>query len=468
MAKRRLLLVLFLLGILVLSALVLSRWQQELQATWKGKSAQYWISRLNYFDLDGSNPSAEEFLFAAGPEVVPALIQGLGMQDKWLSDRWYDLYFKLGKWQRYFQLPSKRSHYRQNCARGLGLLGQAASNAIPALLRSIKDQDPYVRTHVAGALGRIGVDKDRVVPELIAGLSSSNANYRLGCVIGLGHCLPGSSGAAKALRGVLKDPDSNLRIWAAGSLGLDDSDREATFVALLAALKDGNATVRDRAAQSIGKMGYNLDRSAEALLGALEAELDSRGNEIVVWKILRALGEIGSPAHPAIGALTNLLTHTNSHTAVSSLIALSRIEPNNPQWTDQLIAKLDRVKEGDAMWASWELGKRGEPARKAIPALLRLAKNTGDWRTQVMAATAAWRLDPSSPNPISTITNHLAAREPGQYEIVRLLGELGQAARPAIPTLRQLRYSRGIMMHEYAEDALRQIAPEHLVNPWLE
>lgn len=468
MAKRRILLVLFLLGILVLSGLVLSRWQQGPQVTWKGKSAQYWISRLNYFDLDGSSASAEEFLFAAGPEVVPALSQGFGMQDNWLSDRWYDLYFKLGKLQRYFQPPSKRSHYRANCAIGLGLLGQAGSNAVPALLRSLKDQDPYVRTKVAGALGRIGVDKDRVVPELIAGLSSSDANYRLACVIGLCHCLPGCPEAAKALRGLLKDPDSNLRSWAAGNLWLDDSDREATFLSLLAALKDGSATVRDRAAQSIGKMGHNLDRSAEALLVALETELNSRGNEIVIWKILRALAEIGPSARPAIRALTNLLTHTNSHTAVSSLIALSRIEPNNLQWVDQLVAKLDRVKEGDAMWASWELGKHVESARKATPALLRLAKNAGDWRTQVMAATAAWRLDPSSPNPISAIANHLAVRESGQYEIVRLLGELGQAARPAIPTLRQLRYSRGIMMHEYAEDALKQIAPEYLVNPWLE
>ncbi len=254
---------------------------------------------------------------------------------------------------------------------GLGLLGQAASNAVPAMLRSLKDNDPYVRSKVAEALGRIGVDKEHVVPELVSGLSSQDANHRLACVIGLCHCLPGSAAAAKGLRGVLKDPDSNMRSWATGSLWLDDSDREETFAALLAALKDGNATVRDRAAQSIGKMRHNRDRSAEALLAALETELHSRGNEIVVWKILGALGEIGPPARPVIPVLTNLLTHTNSHTAVSSLIALSRIEPDNLPSTEQLITKLDCIKESDAMWAAWELGKRGEPARKAIPALLR-------------------------------------------------------------------------------------------------
>jgi len=83
-----------------------------------------------------------------------------------------------------------------------------------------------------------------------------------------------------------------------------------------------------------------------------------------------------------------------------------------------------------------------------------------------MAATAAWRLDPSSPNPLNLITNNLSRSEFGEYEIVRLLGELGPAAKPAVPTLLQLRYSRGMMMHDFGNDALRKVAPEYLANPW--
>ena len=83
-----------------------------------------------------------------------------------------------------------------------------------------------------------------------------------------------------------------------------------------------------------------------------------------------------------------------------------------------------------------------------------------------MAATAAWRLDPSSPDPLNSITQNLSRHEHGQYEIVRLLGELGPVAKPAVTTLRQLRYSRGIMMHDYVDEALRKIAPEYLADPW--
>src|SRR5947207_1426912 len=107
------------------------------------------------------------------------------MRENWVSDRWTDLYFKLGKWQRYFDLPVKRSIYRANCARGLGLLGAAASEAEPALLKALKDKDPNVRYEAAEALGRIASDKSRVAPSLIAGLASPDQNHRLASIIGL-------------------------------------------------------------------------------------------------------------------------------------------------------------------------------------------------------------------------------------------------------------------------------------------
>lgn len=433
---------------------------------WNGRPATYWISRLSLYDQNGE-VSAEEFLFVAGPEVVPELIRGLSLRDDWMSDRWSDIYFKLGKWQRFFELPVKRSSYRANCARGLGLLGVAVPEAEPSLLQALKDKDPSVRSAAAGALGRIAADKSRVVPELVAGIASQDQNHRLACIIALTHCLPGSSDAAKALRAILRDPDSNKRAWAAGGLWKSDADREATFTALVGALQDENATVRDRAAQSIGKMGYSPDRSAEALHTALNKELGGGRNEIVVWKILGAFAEIGPAARPALATLKDLAQSTD-HAGTLAIIALGRIEPEDPQWIERLIHRLEPVKEGDAFWAAWELGKRGEAARSAVEPLRRLAESAGDWRTKAMAATAAWRLDPSSVNPLNAITNNLSRQIPGQYEIIRLLGELGPAARSTVPTLRQLRYSRGIMMHDYADEALRRIDPQKLSNPWTE
>jgi hypothetical protein len=212
-------------------------------------------------------------------------------------------------------------------------------------------------------------------------------------------------------------------------------------------------------------MHCNEAGAVAALAQSLENELRGGKKEIEQWAAIASLGQLGPSARQAVPLLTNLMTSTN-HSGVLAVIALSQIEPQEPRWVDELIRRLGRVESGDAFWAAWELGKHGELARKAVGDLLKLAETTKDWRTQVMAATSAWRLDPASPNPMPLIIDHLAQREPGQYEIVRLVGELGPKARQAVPVLRQLRYSRGIMMHDYANQALQAVAPEYLYDPW--
>src|SRR5438132_13066875 len=139
MRKRRLLLAIFVFIVLAVgTAMYFTRRSSPL--VWHGKPSAYWIGRLSYYDLDPAGISAEAFLFSAGKEVVPELIHGLSLQDNWVSDRWTDIYFKLGRWQHFFGLPIKRSGFRANCAGGLGLLGAAASEAEPALLKALKDK----------------------------------------------------------------------------------------------------------------------------------------------------------------------------------------------------------------------------------------------------------------------------------------------------------------------------------------
>ena len=135
----------------------------------------------------------------------------------------------------------------------------------------------------------------------------------------------------------------------------------------------------------------------------------------------------------------------------------------NPDWIEQLTKRLD---SDDALWVAWELGRQGKAAARAVEPLRRLAGTAKTWQIKAMAVAAAWRIDPSSPEPINLITSHLSQPGTGQFEIVRLLGELGLAARSAVPTLRQLRYSRGVMMHDRASEVLQIVAPEYVINPW--
>jgi hypothetical protein len=73
-------------------------------------------------------------------------------------------------------------------------------------------------------------------------------------------------------------------------------------------------------------------------------------------------------------------------------------------------------------------------------------------RTRILACR--WAFVAAVAGVVGLNGYHLEQRESGQYEIVRLVGELGPSAREAVPILRHLRYSRAMMMHDYAIDAL--------------
>ena len=108
--------------------------------------------------------------------------------------------------------------------------------------------------------------------------------------------------------------------------------------------------------------------------------------------------------NPLVCLLEKTSELQDTSATVLAVIALARIEPENPQWIDQLVESLQDSDGGVNFGAAWELGKHGEAARHAVQPLLLLAKTAQDWRTKGMAATAAWRLDSSAPNPLNSIT----------------------------------------------------------------
>jgi hypothetical protein len=115
---------------------------------------------------------------------VQELINGLDRPDNWFEKKWADIYyFKLGEWQKYFNMPIKPAHYRLNCVRGIGILGTAASDAEPALVAALSDTDPMVRANAAVVLGQISNNRTEVALKLAA---TTNNVERVGSLLGLG------------------------------------------------------------------------------------------------------------------------------------------------------------------------------------------------------------------------------------------------------------------------------------------
>src|SRR5262245_18170170 len=84
------------IGMVLIALFGINRWRGRPELMWNDKPASYWVAGLSIQDRpNGAGCSAEEFLFEAGPDVVPVLIRGLKQRDNWISDQWVNLYAKL-------------------------------------------------------------------------------------------------------------------------------------------------------------------------------------------------------------------------------------------------------------------------------------------------------------------------------------------------------------------------------------
>jgi hypothetical protein len=100
----------------------------------------------------------------------------------------------------------------------------------------------------------------------------------------------------------------------------------------------------------------------------------------------------------------------------------------------------------------------------AVPALAQSLGDKNDTVVELSAITLG-NLKTAPEIAVPAMTNHLRTpRMPAQWWILRALGEFGEAARPAVPTLLPFLTDHDPRWREAAEEALRKIAPELLTT----
>ncbi len=201
----------------------------------------------------------------------------------------------LGYWLQCLRLADPQQ--RAQAATVLGLLGDQAQAAVPALVEAIKDEEVQVRRIIVAALGEIGIAARSAVPALVASLRNRHDIVRRRAAQCLAELGPAARSAVPALIEVMSDPSLMVRRWAVFALGeigmkailavpvlverLRDADPisriligvslckigPAIVPELLPVLKDDNPQVRRRAVLLLGKCGGDL----AIRLGALEA-----------------------------------------------------------------------------------------------------------------------------------------------------------------------------------------------------
>ena len=128
-------------------------------------------------------------------------------------------------------LDAKNSWTRYSAAEVLGDMGLEAQNAVPALMRAVKDESDDVRSHAAEALGTTGQLSDAAAPALIAASQDAEESVRRNAVFALARLGPHAKSAVNALKNVFFDENRYVRGDAVHAL-LRIGTKEASDVLL--------------------------------------------------------------------------------------------------------------------------------------------------------------------------------------------------------------------------------------------
>jgi hypothetical protein len=174
------------------------------------------------------------------------------------------------------QLKQASPKIHADLIRAIGAFGEDAASAVRVLIPLLSNSDPGIRSTTARTVGQIGVKAKPAAPEL-----------------------------AKLLK------DENSQVREAAALALRDMGTGAASAVhdLSAAILDPAPTVGMAAALALGQMRSEAKSAVPALIGALQvtSEQQLSNDQIQMMRnIVRALGEIGPEARPAIPAMRKI------------------------------------------------------------------------------------------------------------------------------------------------------------------
>ena len=187
----------------------------------------------------------------------------------------------------------------------LGRMGEAAREAVPALMHALEnDFMAEVRCQATEALGQMGEAAREAVPALTHALEKDGDGVRAAAARALGQMGEAAREVVPALIHALeKDSDAMVRCQAAGALGQTGRAAREVVLALMHALeKDSVAWVREAVARALGRMGEAAREAAPALMHALEEDSDA----MVRLQATEALEQMGNAAREAVPALEHI------------------------------------------------------------------------------------------------------------------------------------------------------------------
>jgi HEAT repeat protein len=398
--------------------------------------------------------------------------------------------------------------------------------AIPPLVRLLRDPDADVRVEAARALGpatsaaaRSGANEPAraAIRAVLESLNDPQPSVRTAGVTALGSIAATQNSSPEivprdlvaALAEMLRDPDATVRVGTIGSLGLAGPVAAADPPeGLIAALNDEANFNRTAAASALSRFERGYDLLVPVFAGTIEKirvrsgdgtdkvnDDDSALRTICLQALRRMRGKLSAAAVPAVIAALKNRDREARYEAVALLQALG---PDARAAVPALIDVLkrdpideQRLGRGDPNADAWDPGSKaahalvaiagnsesvanvvvaltdavrsGHPERRhaaavalpscrpktavvpAIPALIQMLRDSDTisygYDIGTVAAMALGGLAPGTPSAdeaIAALTAALGA-ERKRFAVINALARFGPAARSAVPQLKRLK-----------------------------
>ncbi len=221
------------------------------------------------------------------------------------------------------QLASPDKQTRLHAADALGMLGEAAGEAIPALATALADDYEPVALNAAYALAGMGAPATEA---LLTALGSDDKDTTRNAAYGLAALgTPAVSGLIERL-GDASEQARGYAAYALGEIGLSGyADAQAAVDGLSRLTGDESEWVRRNMVEALGTLDVqdNTDAQAAAVTTLATSLQDS--DDQVRFSAGLALTRLGKTAAPAIPALQQALQDENRYVRANAVDALNRI-----------------------------------------------------------------------------------------------------------------------------------------------
>jgi HEAT repeat protein len=280
-------------------------------------------------------------------------------------------------------------------------IGKPAKSSGPALLVSLKDDNPWVRGVSASALARVDALDENTVPALAAAVRDPDKNVRRNAAQALAAAGPAAKIAIPTVSEGLKDEDPEVREAAANVLGAIGSEASQAVPALVARLKDEDNSVRVAVARALVKIDPT---QKAAVMPALHAGAKDEDAQLRLTAA-QALWSLDHSDPTLVQVLPEVLKENNRGVRRAALGALRDLGPKSKDVVFALSQQLSGAKPAERIRAAQALSAIGSAARDAVPALETAAKDKDEaLRTAALSALERVKAEPApqagtSPRP---------------------------------------------------------------------